>query len=88
MSVSLVEQETTINFGRVDEDLVLWTSDKTVMTKIDKLEEWELIKADKINGEVVAKKYKADKRLLTFRSRRIKMDEERKQIALNNLKSE
>ena len=37
MSVSLYEQETTISFRRVDDFATVWTSDTTVMTKLDRM---------------------------------------------------
>lgn len=36
MSISLMEQETTINFSRDERYAFIWTSDSTVMTKLDK----------------------------------------------------
>lgn len=37
MSVAMNEQETVIHFGRDSEECEIYTSDTTVMTKLDKL---------------------------------------------------
>lgn len=37
MSVAMNEQETVIRFGRDSEECEIYTSDTTVMTKLDKL---------------------------------------------------
>ncbi len=65
----LEEQETVINYGRTDDYLTLWTSDQTVMTKIDKLKAWELVKTETSDGKIYAKEYRAPKKLLSFRSK-------------------
>lgn len=47
MSLMIEEQETNINFSRNDERAIVYTSDTTVMTKLNKLveaqdTEWKL----------------------------------------------
>lgn len=52
MSVAMNEQETVIRFGRDSEECEIYTSDTTVMTKLDKLASknndkaplWKLVK--------------------------------------------
>lgn len=76
MSLLLQEQETTINFYR-DSDLAsIYTSDRTVMTKLDKLADsdeypdWKLIKVNRSieDKEIVSKIYETKKKLISFRS--------------------
>lgn len=81
-SIPLVEQETTISFSRTEDGAEIWTSDKTMMTKLDRLcsespENYKLIKADKVKGTdaVAFKTYHiADKKLISFRSRKIQRE--------------
>lgn len=92
LSIPLDEQETTISFGRTDAHAIVWTNDKTVMTKLDKLceaspENYECIEVGKSreDGLVMDKRYRIkDKSLLSFRSKKIKRemtDEQRAEIA-------
>lgn len=75
MSVSLREQETTINLYR-DSDLAsIYTSDRTVMTRLDKFAEsdehpdWKLLKVHHSmdDGEIISKEYETKKKLISFR---------------------
>lgn len=75
MSAPLYEQETVINFSRNDNTCTVYTSDTTVMTKLDKLvesekaPEWSLAATHRLpDGEIVGKTYKTVKRLISFRS--------------------
>lgn len=86
-SIPNAEQETTISFGREDDIAVIWTSDKTMIYKFDKLveesEDWNCVDVEK-NEEygVLCKEYRVPKKMLTFRSKRTtgrKMTEEQKQ---------
>lgn len=77
MNVSTLEQETTVNFSRTEKVAKIWTSDTTVMTKLDKLVEkdpknWACrLQKDK-DGDVVAKEYIVqNKKLISFRAERI-----------------
>ena len=76
-NITLEEQETTINFNRTQDAVDVWTSDKTVMTKLDKLcitapDFYKLIaehKAQDDTGATISKEYRlSDKRMLSFRS--------------------
>jgi len=67
MGKSLDEQETIINWLRCDDYAVIYTSDSTMITRFDKFVEsgeWELIREDRANGAVIAKRYKAPKKLV------------------------
>lgn len=86
MSTSISEQETTINFARQDGYATIWTSDRTVMTRLDKLvkespEYWRLQEeaCDKF-GELISKTYRLqDKRLISFRKARMVLSDEAKE---------
>lgn len=86
MGFTLDEQETTIQISRSQRNAHIWTSDKTMMTKLDNLceksEEWTCTGENRINGEVCDKEYIVDKTLISFRSNRKKMtDEEKARLA-------
>lgn len=75
--IPLDEQETTISFNRISEQVDVWTSDRTTITKLDKLcnsspEMYRCKSVGKNNdGEVLDKQYViADKRLLSFKPKR------------------
>lgn len=95
MGLSIAEQETVINFMRDGEECTIYTSDSTVITRLDKLAasrnapQWELAKEhyDK-NGELVGKTYRTNKRLISFRSEivRREMTEEQRQEAGRRLR--
>lgn len=82
------EQETTIQFDRDGNKARIWTSDTTVMTKLDRLvkdsdlwESTDIVTADDI-AFVIAKEYRCPKEMITFRSKKVtgrKMSEEHKQ---------
>ena len=75
MGVSLYEQETTINAYRDSDMASIYTSDSTVMTKIDNIlknpknKDWKLVEVHKNqDGEVVGKTYETKKKLaMSFR---------------------
>ena len=87
-SMPVAEQETTISYCREEETANIWTTDRTVMTKLDRLvdkapENYAVVKiymgAD--DGLVYAKTYTIkDKGLVSFRPRRpqLKLTEEMK----------
>lgn len=98
MSIPTSEQETVICFGRNDTEATVWTSDSTVMTKLDKKVKdndspWEL--ADEtvtIDGDIT-KTYKVPKELVSFRTKqgtgRELTEEQRQAIAerMRNLRN-
>lgn len=75
MSVLIQEQETTINISRDSDIAEIYTSDRTAMTRFDRLAnnkncpDWECtgVQRDR-NGEIVAKTYRTKKRLISYRS--------------------
>lgn len=89
MSIPISEQETTISFSRDSDEAVVWTSDSTVITKLDKLvnsnpECWQLIRTGTVGKDVVSKEYKTIKKLVSFRTKvteRAFSDEQRQAMA-------
>ncbi len=63
------EQETVIRFDRNGKKCYVYTTDSTVMTKLDKIH--KRVKQDYINRKPVAAYYEFDKNLITFRSKRV-----------------
>lgn len=70
MNVPIYEQETVIQVSRDSDKMNIWTSDSTMMTRLDKLCEksnrWVCTSVGKIEGDVVNKEYVADKALLSL----------------------
>ena len=89
MFIQVSEQETTVQFSREGDKAVIWTSDSTVMTKLDKLvqrsKQWKCVEEQRPQGSdrVIAKRYETYKRLISFRSEIIKRemtDEQREKM--------
>lgn len=87
MVIPIDEQETTISFSRSEQELKIWTNDRTVMTKLDKLckfnpERYTIAETGRnANGEVMDKQYiVSDKTLLSFlpKKRVVKLTDEQK----------
>ena len=96
----LEEQTTTINFCRGEVAADVWTSDRTMFTKLDRLckespDNYKCVKIgrDRTTQEILDKRYRiTDKGLLSFRSGRMKQnltDEQRAERAerLKHLKT-
>ena len=70
MNIPIYEQETVIQISRDSDKMEIWTSDSTMMTRLDKLCEksnrWVCTSVGKIEGDVVNKEYVADKVLLSL----------------------
>ena len=91
------EQDTVIQFSRDGETATVWTSDRTVMTKLDKLVKdgknklWRLKEESRLqDGELASKTYETNKRLISFRAnvgKRDLTDEEKRLVAERLLKS-
>lgn len=95
MPAPLYEQETVINQMRDSEYCTIYTSDTTVMTKLDKLvknknaPEWTLVKTHTLpSGEIVGKTYRTLKRLISFRANVVarEMTDEQKTKAAERLR--
>ena len=91
-SIPLDERETIINFGRTEKGCWIYTSDETVMTRLDKLvassPHYELKKIGNVKGSPVDREYYLDdKTLISFRSEKKKMSEEQKQAAAERMRN-
>ena len=78
MALPVHEQETNIIFMRNSDMAVIYTSDSTTMTKLDKKvksvnSEWKLKEVHRLEstGEIVGKTYICPKKFISFRSVRI-----------------
>ena len=78
------EQETIINFSRDEDTAHIFTSDSTMITKLDKLVEngaYELERVEKeSDGSVYGKWYTCPKRVISFRKAPMS-DEQRKAMS-------
>ncbi len=90
MSLSIEEQETHINFNRDNERAIVYTSDTTMITKLNKLvelpdTEWKLESVAKLkNGEIVGKTYSCPVNFISFRKKKVERvysETEKKKIA-------
>lgn len=70
MSIPTSEQETVIQYDRNGETMTVYTTDSTQITRLDKI--YQRHKEHKQAGEVVAVEYVVDKKLLSYRSKRVK----------------
>lgn len=77
-SVSLEEQETHINFDRLSDRAIIYTSDRTTMTKLDKYVKSGTYKLESVNktsdGDLLSKEYSCPKKLISFRSKKMERD--------------
>lgn len=90
MAIELFEQETIIQFNRSDEFATIYTSDTTMITKLDKLcktvpDNYKLVKKETRKGKTVSKIYRLeDKSFISLRSKKVTLnltDEQRKERA-------
>lgn len=86
-TIPVSEQETVIQFGRDDEYATLCTSDRTMMTKLDRLCEKSPEYYSLTDKNSAFKTYKiADKGLISLRQKKREMTEEAKTAASNRFK--
>lgn len=85
-SVPTDEQETVIQFDRNSDTCTVYTTDSTMMTKLDKIH--KRVKQNYANGKPIAAYYEFNKKLITFRSKRktMTMNEEQKKASAKRLK--
>ena len=95
MGLNISEQETSVSFTRDSDICTVYTSDSTVITKLDKLAEsdkspyWKLKEEHRLhNGELIGKTYETHKRLISFRSNITtrEMSEDQKEAASERFK--
>ena len=89
MSLTIDEQETHISFSRGDERAEIYTSDTTMMTKLNKLielpgTEWRLEQETRLaSGELIGKIYSCPVGFISFRTKkttRVFTEEEKRAI--------
>lgn len=95
MGLSVGEQETSINFMRDSDICTVYTTDNTMITKLDKLAEsnkapyWRLKEEHRLQtGELIGKTYETHKRLISFRAdiTTRELTEEQKEAAADRMK--
>ena len=72
MNIPIAEQETTIGWYRNSDTAHIYTSDRTMMTKLDKLADdpdspWTRVRTERSDGDIVACRYTAPRNLISFR---------------------
>lgn len=87
MNLSIEEQELHINASRDDEFATAYCSDRTWITKFDKLVAKSPSLFEVIAENEVSKTYRFPKRLISIRSTIREMTEEQKQLAAKRLKN-
>lgn len=86
-TVSIAEQETTVSFMRDEEHAIIYTSDTTQMTRLDKLCRTSPEMYSLIANTGRGKTYRVeDKGLISFRSKKREMSEEAKEAASQRFK--
>lgn len=84
--LSAIERETVIQMSSIDNEWNVYTSQKNIMRKIEKLG-IEPYKVDKIDGEIVAKFYKVPKKQIKIVKQRAKREytEEERRILIERM---
>lgn len=84
MGLSRLEQEVVIRYNAEEDFMEIYTAYPPLMRKLDEQPAYTKIREDKYEGEVVSMTFKADKKLITLRSKRQSRemtDEERQKVA-------
>lgn len=85
MGLTRMEQETVIRYNAEEDFMEIYTAYPPLMRKLDEQPAYTKIREDKYEGEVIAMTFKADKKLLTLRSKRKTgremSEEERQKVA-------
>ncbi len=87
--LSRYEQETIINFNAEENTAEIYTADPVWIRKLDKLveqnpEQFGPGRTERLEGEVIAKRYSFPKRFITIRSKDVKRkltDEQKAELA-------
>ncbi len=74
MGLSLAEQETVITFDRAGDCMNVYTADPYLLARLSKQEAYTLVREHRQDGEVIAADFTADKKLLTLRTKRVKLE--------------
>lgn len=86
MFVNLEEQETVINFSRTEDKAILYTSDRTWMTKMDKLVKSNPKMFKVVEENEISKRYEFPKSLLTVRKGYVNLTEEQRKARSEMMK--
>lgn len=86
MFVNLEEQETVINFSRTEDKAMLYTSDRTWMTKMDKLVKSNPKMFKVVEENEISKRYEFPKSLLTVRKGYVNLTEEQRKARSEMMK--
>lgn len=86
MFVNLEEQETVINFSRTEDKAMLYTSDRTWMTKMDKLVKSNPKMFKVVEENEISKRYEFPKSLLTVRKGYVNLTEEQRKTRSEMMK--
>lgn len=83
------EQETVITFDRASDEMNVYTADPNLMARLDKLDAYKKWREHRFEGKVIAADYRADKKLLTLRTKKLtrNMTDEQKKAASERMKS-
>ena len=74
MGLTLYEQETIVNFNRMDGEMDIYTADPALMRRLSSLPAYTKTGERKNEGKVVAMTFKANKRLLPLRGKRVTVE--------------
>lgn len=86
MFVNLEEQETVINFSRTEDKAMLYTSDRTWMTKMDKFVKSNPKMFKVVEENEISKRYEFPKSLLTVRKGYVNLTEEQRKARSEMMK--
>ena len=75
MGLSRQEQETVIAWNQAEDEMTVYTANPSLIAKLDTQDAYRERRAYRQNGEVVAKEYVADRRLVTIRGKRRTMSD-------------
>ena len=78
MRLTLEEQETVITYDRAGDTMNIYTADPYMIARLRKQEAYEVVREHRQGGEVIAVDFRADKKLLTLKSKRIVLSEAEK----------
>lgn len=89
MALSKLEQETIITYNAEEKEAHIYTADPAMMRKLSSNSQYKHIKDYVNGGRVVAKDFTFDKKLITLRSKRVKisMTDEQKAASAERLKA-
>ena len=82
MGLSTSEQETVVQYDRDGDTATIYTSDSTQITRLDKI--YKRHREHKDNGEIIAVEYVIDKKLVSYRSKRIQRNLTAEQRAIQS----